>query len=132
MACGTPVIALEHGSVPEVIEHGVSGFVANSIDEAVSAVRLVSSLERTGIRKQFEHRFTAQRMANDYLAVYRRLPALRQRPQLDVLPSAEAAIRMPIAVGKPPLTPIAASRSDRTQNLYSRERSIDLSQTEAD
>jgi len=131
MACGTPVIAFEHGSVPEVIEHGVSGFVANSIDEAVSAVRLVSSLERTGIRKQFEHRFTAQRMANDYLAVYRRLPALRQRPQLDVLPSAEAAIRMPIAVGKS-LTPIAASRSDRTQNLYSRERSIDLSQTQAD
>lgn len=98
MACGTPVIAMAHGSVPEVIDHGVSGFVVNSVEEAVAAANSLGTLARQEIRKRFEQRFTAERMARDYLAAYRRLPALRQRPPLDLLAIAERenAIRMPI------------------------------------
>ncbi|MCP3442297.1 glycosyltransferase family 4 protein [Bradyrhizobium sp. CCGUVB14] len=98
MACGTPVIALAHGSVPEVIDHGVSGFVVNSVDEAVAAAGSVGMLERLTIRKRFEQRFTVERMAKDYLAVYGRLPALQQAPRLDVLtiPGAEDAILFPV------------------------------------
>ncbi|MCP3402053.1 MULTISPECIES: glycosyltransferase family 4 protein [unclassified Bradyrhizobium] len=97
MACGMPVIALAHGSVPEVIDHGVSGFVVNSVDEAVEAAKSIGTLDRQMIRKRFEERFTAERMARDYLAAYRRLPALRQKAQLDVfaIPSCDGVIRMP-------------------------------------
>lgn len=102
MACGTPVIAFAHGSVPEVIDHGISGFVVNSVEEAIAAARSVGTLERRTIREQFEHRFTAGRMAKDYLAAYHRLPGLRKRSNLEVLalPIKESEIRMPIpAVG---------------------------------
>ncbi|WP_063194115.1 glycosyltransferase family 4 protein [Bradyrhizobium sp. AT1] len=99
MACGTPVIALSHGSVPEIIDHGVSGFVVNSTEEAIAAARSVGMLERQAIRKRFEQRFTAERMAKDYLAAYRRLPALQQMPGLGMLalPESDVAIRIPIA-----------------------------------
>ncbi|MGY4231545.1 glycosyltransferase involved in cell wall biosynthesis [Bradyrhizobium sp. USDA 4449] len=90
MACGTPVVALAHGSVPEIIDHGLSGFVVNSVEEAVAAANAVETLDRAAIRKRFEQRFTAERMARDYLAAYRRLPALRQIPQLDVRPALES------------------------------------------
>jgi hypothetical protein len=85
--------------VPEVIDHGVSGFVVNSVDEAVAAAKSVGTLDRQAIRKRFEHRFTAERMTRNYLAAYHRLPALRQRKRLDViaLPANEGAIRMPRA-----------------------------------
>ena len=73
MSCGTPVIAWPHGAVPEIVDHGVSGFVVNSIDEAVAAVRRVRRLERAEVRRHFEKRFSAARMARDYLAVYRAL-----------------------------------------------------------
>jgi len=101
MACGTPVIALAHGSVPEIIDHGVSGFVVHSMDEAVAAANAVGTLDRPAIRKRFEQRFTAERMARDYLTAYRRLPALQQTPQLGLLtlPASESAIRMPIPSG---------------------------------
>ncbi len=75
MACGTPVIAWNCGSVPEVIEPGVTGFVVDSLEAAVSAVGLVDNLDRGRIRAAFERRFTAARMARDYAAIYRRLLA---------------------------------------------------------
>ncbi|MBR0799824.1 glycosyltransferase family 4 protein [Bradyrhizobium jicamae] len=84
MACGTPVIALAHGSVPEVIDNGVSGFVVNSVQDAVAAAQSINWLDRGAIRERFEQRFTAERMARDYLAAYQRLPAFRQRSQLEV------------------------------------------------
>jgi len=101
MACGAPVIALAHGSVPEIIDHGVSGFVVHSMDEAVAAAKAVGTVDRPAIRKRFEQRFTAERMARDYLTAYRRLPALRQTPQMGLLtlPASESAIRMPIPSG---------------------------------
>ena len=80
MACGTPVIAYRRGSVPEIIEENVSGFVVDTIDEAVRAVRRVASLDRAKVRAQFERRFTVERMAGDYVDIYRRLLSMRRRP----------------------------------------------------
>jgi glycosyltransferase involved in cell wall biosynthesis len=73
MACGTPVIAWKCGSVPEVVDPGVTGFVVDSVEEAVSAVSLIENLDRRRIREVFDQRFTAARMARDYVAIYRRL-----------------------------------------------------------
>jgi glycosyltransferase involved in cell wall biosynthesis len=73
LACGTPVIAWRRGSVPEVLDDGVSGFVVESIEEAVEAVGKVDRLSRAGCRQVFERRFDAERMAADYVEIYRRL-----------------------------------------------------------
>ncbi len=73
MACGTPVIAFNRGSVPEVIEDGVSGFIVEDERGAMSAVDRLSKLSRATVRQRFEARFTARRMAEDYLAIYRSL-----------------------------------------------------------
>ncbi|WP_022853263.1 glycosyltransferase family 4 protein [Thermodesulfatator atlanticus] len=73
MACGTPVIAWRCGSVPEVIEDGVSGFIVESMDEAVAAVEKVATLNRLNCRKAFERRFTAKVMAQNYLNVYEKV-----------------------------------------------------------
>ena len=70
MACGTPTIAFRHGSVSEILEHGVTGFIVESVDEAAAAIQRVKSLDRAICRGVFEQRFTAQRMAEDYLKVY--------------------------------------------------------------
>jgi glycosyltransferase involved in cell wall biosynthesis len=73
LACGTPVIGWRLGSVPEVVADRVTGFVVDSLDEAVEAVRRVEWLDRRDCRKEFEERFDCARMAQDYLQVYRRL-----------------------------------------------------------
>jgi glycosyltransferase involved in cell wall biosynthesis len=81
MACGTPVIAFNRGSVPEIIEDGVTGFVVEDINGAIGAVDRLDHLSRGKIRGRFEERFTARRMAQDYLSVYRSLSA-RAAPHL--------------------------------------------------
>jgi glycosyltransferase involved in cell wall biosynthesis len=73
MACGTPVIAFNRGSVPEIVEDGLTGFIVEDETSAVGAVGQLSTLSREGVRARFEERFTARRMANEYLAVYRQL-----------------------------------------------------------
>lgn len=73
MGCGTPVIAYPHGSVPEVMEDGVTGFVVPHLDQAVEALKRVPQLDRFQIRQRFEQRFTAARMAKDYVRIYERL-----------------------------------------------------------
>jgi glycosyltransferase involved in cell wall biosynthesis len=73
MACGTPVIAYRAGSVPEVMEEGHTGFIVEELEDAVEAVRRVPELSRERCREVFEQRFTANRMACDYLEVYQRL-----------------------------------------------------------
>jgi len=73
MAAGTPVIASPAGSVPEVIDHGVSGILAGSVEEMASAVGRVRDINRAGVRKSFEERFTSQRMGRAYARVYTRL-----------------------------------------------------------
>jgi glycosyltransferase involved in cell wall biosynthesis len=84
MACGTPVIAYNHGSVPEIIEQGVTGFIVEDEDQAVAAVGRLGRLSRSAIRGRFERRFTARRMAEDYLDLYHRI-AVKARPALRVV-----------------------------------------------
>jgi glycosyltransferase involved in cell wall biosynthesis len=81
MACGCPVIAFRRGSVPEVVEHGRTGFIVDDVAGAVAAVGQLHRLNRAAVRARFEQRWTARRMARDYLAVYERL-ARPRRPVL--------------------------------------------------
>ncbi len=73
MACGTPVIAWDRGSVREVVDHGLTGFIVRSEDEAVAAVARLPELDRAAIRARFEERFSAIAMARRYLGIYERL-----------------------------------------------------------
>jgi glycosyltransferase involved in cell wall biosynthesis len=82
MACGTPVIAMENGSVPEVLENGVTGFIVHSEQEAIEAVGRIGLLDRDRIRAEFDRRFTAHRMAQNYLKLYARLAQARRVPTL--------------------------------------------------
>ncbi|EJC84061.1 glycosyltransferase [Rhizobium leguminosarum bv. trifolii WSM2297] len=77
MACGTPVIAFNCGSAPEVIDNGLSGILVDSVTEAVENVEWALRLDRRKVRATFEKRFTAERMARDYLDIYRSLPGVR-------------------------------------------------------
>ncbi len=79
MACGTPVIAYRHGAVPEVMEEGRTGFIVESLEEAVAAARRVPELSRARCRAVFDERFTSARMAGDYLQVYEDLVRRRYR-----------------------------------------------------
>jgi glycosyltransferase involved in cell wall biosynthesis len=86
MACGTPVIAWRGGSVEEVVAGGVSGFIVDSLEEAVEATRAVGRLSRRACRRYFESAFTTGRMAEAYLAVYEGLiggPDLEEMDRLD-------------------------------------------------
>ena len=80
MACGTPVIAYPLGSAPEVVEQGRTGFLVNDIASAARAVEQVAKISRAECRQRFEQRFSASRMAQDYLAVYQHLT--RQEPEV--------------------------------------------------
>jgi len=83
MACGTPVIAFDRGAVSEVVEDGVTGFIVKDQAGALAALERLPQLSRPAIRRRFEERFTARRMAEDYLAVYAELiDAAMPRPKL--------------------------------------------------
>ncbi len=77
MACGCPVIAFRRGSVPEVIEEGVTGFIVDDVAGAVAACARLPGIDRAGVRARFEQRWTAERMAADHVALYERLIAAR-------------------------------------------------------
>jgi glycosyltransferase involved in cell wall biosynthesis len=79
LACGLPVVAFNNGSVPEIIEDGVTGFVVNTVDEAVAATRRISAISRRACRAAFERRFSASRMASDYVRLYEQLVGERNR-----------------------------------------------------
>lgn len=72
-ACGTPVLAYRNGSVPEIVDDGITGFIVSNQDEAFAAADRFGELDRARCRRVFEQRFAAKRMADDYLAIYRRL-----------------------------------------------------------
>jgi glycosyltransferase involved in cell wall biosynthesis len=73
MSCGTPTIAFSCGSVPEVLDEGITGFVVNSEEEAVRALKMVAQLDRRKCRTMFDRRFTDTRMAEEYFAIYEKL-----------------------------------------------------------
>ncbi len=91
MACGTPVIAFNRGSVPEIVEDGLTGFIVEDELGAIGAVQRLSEINRDGVRKRFDERFTARRMAQDYLEVYRSLHDTSAAPRLRVVSGDEAA-----------------------------------------
>jgi glycosyltransferase involved in cell wall biosynthesis len=85
MACGTPVLAFRCGSVPEIVEDGVTGAIVETMEEAIAALPRVVELDRKKVRQRFEQRFSATRMANDYVGIYRFLLAKSaQRKQQEV------------------------------------------------
>jgi glycosyltransferase involved in cell wall biosynthesis len=73
LACGTPVLAYRRGSIPELIEHGVTGFISEHVGEMASQVEALRTLDRRRCRQVFDERFTSERMSNDYLKIYQRL-----------------------------------------------------------
>ena len=79
MACGTPVIAWDNGSVPEVVDDGITGFIVTSLDEAVRSVKRAPTLPRDKIRAVFEERFSATTMAHNYVRLYETLLARQKR-----------------------------------------------------
>ena len=79
MACGTPVIAFRGGSVDEVVDNGITGFIVENIDEAIRAVEDLSAIRRKDCRRAFETRFSASRMVKDYLKIYDRLIGSRNQ-----------------------------------------------------
>ncbi len=78
MACGTPVIACRSGSTPEVIDDGVTGFLVDDVEAAAAAVARLPELNRAKVRARFDERFVIERVAKDYLKVYRELPGVRR------------------------------------------------------
>jgi len=96
MACGTPVIAYRRGSIPEVIDEGVTGFIVDTLEEAVRAVENVASLSRQRCREVFQERFSAARMAHDYVTIYRQL--------VEAKPVAVSTLLAPLlSVNAPPI-----------------------------
>jgi glycosyltransferase involved in cell wall biosynthesis len=93
MACGTPVMAFRNGSVPEVLDEGVTGFVVDDEDQAVRKLGALLALDRGRVRRRFEERFTAQRMAADYVKIYKSLvPVAAERRALRLV-SSDAAVQ---------------------------------------
>jgi len=81
MACGTPVLAFRHGSVPEVIDEGVTGYVVDTVNEALLKMGSLLSLDRARVRRRFDERFSAARMTRDYVRVYQSLWRVRDSTQ---------------------------------------------------
>jgi glycosyltransferase involved in cell wall biosynthesis len=88
MACGTPVIALRRGSAPELIDHGRTGFVVDTVDEMAEAVGLISTIDRTACRAHVEHRYSPPIMADNYLRIYERLVERPTRKTFTQIPAA--------------------------------------------
>lgn len=108
MACGAPALAYRRGSVPEVIDEGVTGVLVDSVDEAVARFGELVALDRGRVRRRFETRFSAQRMARDYVALYRRLvdtaDAIRSCPI--VLPSSRMVDRLEDGIAPTASSPV--------------------------
>jgi len=99
MACGTPVLAFAEGSVREVIDDGVTGAVITSMDESPAALSRILAIERRNVRRRFEERFTAVRMAADYVAVYQKLLVSRPAASCGLPQRARPASQSETALG---------------------------------
>jgi hypothetical protein len=100
MACGTPVIAFPCGSVAEVVEDGVTGFVVEP-DAGVSAIQRIGSLDRRQVRARFEQRFTARRMAEDYVRIYEKVIEEAEQRSIEARTSQALVERMEESSGDP-------------------------------
>jgi glycosyltransferase involved in cell wall biosynthesis len=79
MACGTPVIAWRRGSVPEIVDHGVTGFIVENETQAIESISALDRLDRQNIRRVFEQRFSARRMAQEYLHCFENVARTAER-----------------------------------------------------
>ncbi len=93
MACGTPVLAFRQGSVPEIIDDGVTGRIVDTVEEAIVALPQVLALDRRAVRRRFEERFSASRMAKDYVSVYR---SLLKRDRAETAKGVDIAMPVPL------------------------------------
>ena len=109
MACGTPVLALRRGSVEEVVEDGLTGHIVDNIDEATVTLPHIMELDRRAVRRRFEERFTATRMAKDYVQAYKSLLA---RSNVKLVPDQVELLHTPTELANEPsesVTPLLAS-----------------------
>jgi glycosyltransferase involved in cell wall biosynthesis len=97
MACGTPVLAFEAGAVREIIDEGVTGHIVRSVEEGICKIGAVMALDRGRVRRRFEERFTATRMANDYVKVYQALLGAEARARHGWEPAEVASVAEPVA-----------------------------------
>jgi glycosyltransferase involved in cell wall biosynthesis len=97
MACGTPVLAFEAGAVREIIDEGVTGHIVRSVEEGICKIGAVMALDRGRVRRRFEERFTATRMANDYVKVYQALLGEETRARPGWEPAEVASVAEPVA-----------------------------------
>jgi glycosyltransferase involved in cell wall biosynthesis len=106
MACGTPVLGFRQGSVPEVVEDGVTGYVVDSVEEAICKIGSLLALDRARVRRRFEQRFTSERMAADYVGIYRellaKLPGRREERVQPILVAKRPAEFVSEALANPP------------------------------
>jgi glycosyltransferase involved in cell wall biosynthesis len=93
MACGTPVLAFRRGSVPEIVDEGVTGMIVDDMEQAIAALPQVIALDRRAVRRRFDERFTAARMAKDYVSVYHSLRDRARFGETELAPAAEYASR---------------------------------------
>jgi Glycosyl transferases group 1 len=100
MACGTPVLAFREGSVAEVVEDGITGYIVNSVDEAICKIGRLLALDRSRVRRGFEERFTARRMVQNYIKIYEKLISTRARGAEDLGRPTMVANGRPQIVGK--------------------------------
>ena len=133
MACGTPVIAFRRGSVPEILEDGADRLHRRQMSsEAVAAVSRLAKLDRAAIRRRFEERFTAERMARDYVQLYRQLCGSRGERSSALSwrgpPSGEATRLQPVHAAQTTddLRPFTASELARAPSEPSTSRQADL------
>jgi len=122
MACGTPVIAYRLGSVPEVMQDGVTGYIVDSLEQAVDAIAKIETIDRRGCRDYFERRFSAARMAEDYLNQYHRLIAVSLQEATSLPARGVARTRL----GKVPSRIPAAPDSKATADLSVRTGGLNL------
>jgi glycosyltransferase involved in cell wall biosynthesis len=93
MACGTPVLAYRRGSIPEIVEHGVTGYICDTIGEMVQAVAGLALIDRTRCREVFERRFTVERMVRDYVSLYEKVANAPVHPRFLTHPRTTAHLR---------------------------------------
>jgi glycosyltransferase involved in cell wall biosynthesis len=101
MACGTPVVAFARGAVPEVIQHGVTGFIVETVDDAVKAVARLDTINRGTVRASFERRFSVDVMAANYELAYLDILAMRNRVGPEVRVETEI-LQSPLQVAPEP------------------------------
>jgi glycosyltransferase involved in cell wall biosynthesis len=106
MACSTPVIALPCGSVPEIVSDGKTGFIVNNDAEAVDAINRIADIDRTHVRGEFERRFTARRMAQEYLGCYSDLISRAKPEEIDLEISRKSTSHTPHRVAAETIPPV--------------------------